>query len=141
MSKYLPVVTFTIPFDGDDVIVKMRALEREDGIRVTAFVGKQNEPGALALFMELYRKYTISTGLVDAIGAPIDIETVLRDAYFVVFIVGAVLKLVQAATPQNPTPPVTLVGERSSGTDFPQPTKSEGSPPQLGSNCTGDVPE
>jgi len=101
MSRYTPLVPFATDFDGDHVTCNLRRLERGALLKLAPYL---NDTGSMqfedqAQFAEvmsdLLPEYvTDFRGLVDANGQPIDLDTVVRVAYFQALvgeIVGALL--------------------------------------------------
>ena len=96
MSRYLPLHDFTTPFDGDEVKMRLKPLTLEDAVRLQT-VGTPVERS------QIVAEYVSElTGLRDAGGNAISVETVFGAVYFLKLVESIVNELLRVSVVQNP---------------------------------------
>lgn len=105
MSKYLPSIKESLEFEGDTVTFDVRSMDREDFMPLSAKIELAEDGTTVkmafkdqmefaAMAAELLPKYIDNfTGLKDAAGAPVDLQTVCSKLYFMSLAQGLVTVL------------------------------------------------
>lgn len=104
MSKYLSKISIVLNHGGDELSFSLKPLKMKDLLLIRELAG-DGEGKMLCAYVDMLPSYIESvTGLKDSDGNELPME-VLKDAYFLTAVAELATKHVQAATPENPTPP------------------------------------
>lgn len=96
MSRYLPHHDFTTSFDGDEVKMRLKPLTLEDAVRLQTVTTPVERAQVVAAYV------TELTGLRDASGNAIGVDTVFGVVYFIKLVEEIVNELLRVSVVQNP---------------------------------------
>lgn len=104
MSRYVANWEYTTAFEGDDVRITLKPMSRLMALRFSAVnADAEMNEGLMRLYEDAVQESVVSlSGLRDAAGLNVPLESVLRDAYFTQLIMDIGTELVRRATPANP---------------------------------------
>lgn len=100
MSRYVRNPTKTFEFDGDTVRAVLKPLSSLDLARLS---GNETRADEVRVMSDILKSNVIElSGLCDAAGVTVGVETVADDAYFVALAADIFRTLVEISQPVNP---------------------------------------